>query len=101
MTFKPRARKERDNQVAGFHFVKQARLSVVCLFNLGKQIDNVVRLSEIVQNVVILGEYAKLPKFVFERAALLKQAENFIDLQGAPPFKWCIFYAKVVYLLSV
>lgn len=41
-----------------------------------EKVDNVVRLSEIILNIVIFGRDAKFYKFILERSALLEEAVN-------------------------
>lgn len=85
LRFKPGTREKSQNQVTGADFIKQARLSVIGFVNLGKQIHHMIRLAEIVQDVVVLSMNAKLFKRFFEGPGLLKKAEDFVDLNWKSP----------------
>ena len=80
LTFKTYTWKERKNQVTRTDFIKQARLTFIRLVDLCKQVYNMIRLPEVVQNVIIFSMNAKLFKFVLESAGLLKKTEDFVYL---------------------
>lgn len=70
-------REESHNQIVFRYVVKHACPPPIRFFDFGKQINNMVGLTKVVLNVVVLGGDAKFYKFILKRAALLKKAMHF------------------------
>ena len=58
------------------HSVKETRLAVVCILYCLEQIHNMVGLTEVILDVIVLCRNAQLDELVLECSGLLKEAMN-------------------------
>ena len=85
LCLKPCTREESENQVTSTYFIKQARLSFIRFINFCKEVCDMIRLAEVIQDVIIFSVNTKLFKFVLESARLFKKAEDFVYFDALSP----------------
>ncbi len=64
--------------------------AIVCPVDFCKQVDDVVGLIKVVLNIVVLGWYSQLDKFVFKGTGLFKKTMHLSDC--------CCFHTDIVIL---